>query len=262
MKVIRKYQKKQFSLYRSNLSSHPSGIYNANSTIINSYFKGEIEAEYSAGIVGQAGTIGNTYSFVTITNCIVDGTISGYVSSGICGLQSGSTETNFVISNCVHKGDITNSASSGIIADDCNGITINNCIHNGDVIAYASGIVSTRASNIIINNSYCVGHLGYNSSGICGNSSTSTAVVNYCYATSKNKYAYLVGNINNGITTITDSYGFTTETNVLPLLNIKGSLGNLPTSIWYLKKRSYPILKVFTQSPFKNYRNYDDIPNF
>jgi hypothetical protein len=147
-----------------------------------------------SGVTNYPGLIRNTsYSYITIQNIVVDGTMSTLVGNAGWVAQSefSSGATDNLIRNCSSMGNISN--GSGGIAGYNIGLTssspiqIIGCSSTGDIQQYGGGIVGGRCRNSTIERCYSTGSIGNDAGGIAGvefgtSPNTICNIVN-CYST-------------------------------------------------------------------------------
>ena len=174
-----------------------------------------------------------------------------------------------IISNCFSLGKIID-GSGGIVASGAGGnngqtiglpycnCTITNCFSAGDMDTGSGGICGQNSGTCIITDCYSKGRIGDGSGGICASGSPYATTVTNCYAQgSINVNSF--GIYGTGSPTLSNVYSRdSTQSPLLPLSQIKDSLGLLPVGNWH-KTHKYPTLKAYHIDsiwiPHKNVKN-------
>lgn len=146
--------------------------------------------QYVAGIVGYS-LQGANGSYITLTNCGNEGTISGSINNvaGLVGYGKGA----MVLEDCYNTGAITGSCNSyssggvGGLVGYCQGYkdasSLTNCYNTGSVdgkSGYAGGIVGTMYNGVTATNCY-------NTGTVTGGSGKIGAITGYAYNASSSK---------------------------------------------------------------------------
>jgi hypothetical protein len=170
----------------------------------------------SKGIAGKntggiaAGVVGGT-----ITNCSVNGTITGSDNTGgIAGWTSDGINTYSNITNCSVTGTITggNGGNTGGIAGAASG-TITNCSVNGTITGinskYTGGIAGSLSYTSITKCKYNGTLSGINVGGIAGYANSHNYTLNYSYSQGNISGTIVAGGLIGVVTnyyTLSDSY--------------------------------------------------------
>ena len=211
---------------------------NSGGIVASSCFSNILSCIYKGNIIGSnSGGIAGSKSYVNINNSIVSGNVVGRNSGGfISYIGTDFQDLSVAIYNSIYKGDVIGFNAGGFsgntIIESTNTLSIENCYTLGNSLEYTAGIIYSSLSPVTITNTYV--HGLYTTAGIAYNSINVT--VNNCY-----------------------SYDLSIEgTKIIGML--KGSLSDLPELEWE-KTDAYPMLKVFTKRPFKNYNKFNHLPH-
>ena len=225
----------------------------------------DIISDLGGGICGKYAGIGTDGNF-TITNCYSTGKI-GYDAGGICGAMAGA-EGILTISNCYSTGGILTSGG-GIcgyrVGKDKGTVKIENCYSIGNIKeggGICGGSAGYNDGAVTITGCYSTGQLDNNGGGICETGAgydTGEVIVSKCYSNfgSNNLQGQVILNSN-------QDKPMDGNSNISSLRNTVPD--EWDSSIWNdgdTVTPSYPILDVFTKSPWDgDYTNYKDDAKF
>jgi hypothetical protein len=181
------------------------GTTTASNIIMNCHSTGSI-SEYGGGIIGRyagplkftgcsssgaiaqyGGAIVGSYSpssgVLHCESCWSSGAIGEY-AGGITGMFTGiATIVNCYSSGSIgnHAGGIAGSSSGG--NNGTNRFTLSQCYSTGAIGEYGGGIIGRSSGDVHVSNSYSIGYINANASGILGNleGNTTAKTISSCY---------------------------------------------------------------------------------
>jgi hypothetical protein len=137
-------------------------------------------AQYGGGIVGSHSP---SSGVLHCESCWSSGAIGEY-AGGITGMFTGiATIVNCYSTGSIgtHAGGIAGSSSGG--NNGTNRFTLSQCYSTGAIGEYGGGIIGRSSGDVHVSNSYSIGYINANASGILGNleGNTTNKTVSGCY---------------------------------------------------------------------------------